>query len=173
MRIYLCRLNICHYKHPNNIYYNDEHPNDINNIDTDKNSDVSNNDVLRNGVNNSNKNSNNYNNNSSNNEYVNSIDTENNIDNVKLCYNCKHRQSAHIIKNMVNLFYMLYNSFNNLAQKSSEDNSNTLISEKKHNNTVSYSLCHQFNQHLTINENYTTHDLFCPSFLLCMLENTV
>ena len=84
--------------HPKNVIGNDEHTNKINNIDTDKNSNASNNDMLRNDVNNSDTNSNNFNNNSSENDNVKNIDTENNIDNVKLCYNFKHRQIAHIIK---------------------------------------------------------------------------
>ena len=77
---------------------NDENPNDINNIDTEKNSDAINNDTLCNDVNNIDTNFNNFNKNGSDNNNVNSIDTENNIDNVELCYNCKRRQSAHLIQ---------------------------------------------------------------------------
>ena len=70
------------------------------------------------------------------------------------------------LKKTANIFHMLFNSFKNLTQISSEENSNTLILEKKHNCTVEYYLCHQWNQHLTLNENYTTNGLCWPSFLL-------
>ena len=98
MRRKLCQLIISHDTHPRNFIGNYEHPNDINNIDTDKNSDIRNNDTFRNDVNNSNINSNNFNKNGSDNNKVNNIDTEKNIDNFELCYNWKLRQSSHLIQ---------------------------------------------------------------------------
>ena len=50
-------------------------------------------------------------------------------------------------KNMANLQRMLLNSFNNITQISSEENSDTLIPEQKHNTAVEYYLCNQYNQH--------------------------
>ena len=86
LRRKLCQLVISHDTHPRNFNGNYEHPNNINNIDTDKNSDIRNNDTFRNDVNNSNTNSKNFNNNGSDNNKVNNIDTEKNIDNFELCY---------------------------------------------------------------------------------------
>ena len=64
---------------------------------TDKNSDVRNNDMIRNNASNSNKNLNNFNKNLYN-DKVNNIDKYNNTHNVKLCYNQKLHQSAHLIQ---------------------------------------------------------------------------
>ena len=77
-------------------------------------------------------------------------------------------------KNIMNLCRMLLNLFNNPTQISTKDNSKTLISEqKKQNTTVEYYLFNQCNKYLTLNENYTTRDTFWTSFLLYMLENTI
>ena len=94
----LRQLILRHDTHPNDVNANDEHPNKIKNIDTNKKIDVSNNYTLHNDFNNSNTNYNNYNNNSSENGKVNNIDKEKNNDNVELCYNWKHHQSAHLIQ---------------------------------------------------------------------------
>ena len=93
-----CQLIIFHDTHPDDVNDNDEHPNDIDNIDAEKKGDASNNDMLCNDVNNSDTNSNNFNNNGSDNANANNIYTEKNIENVELCYSCKHLQSAHFIK---------------------------------------------------------------------------
>ena len=168
----LRQLIIFHDTHPTYVNGNDEHTNEINNID--KKSDVINNDTLRNDVNNSNKISNNLNNNGSENDDVNNIYTENNIDNVELCYICKRRQSAHLIQKYgESLPYTikLVQQFNtNIFQRKFK---HIDIRTKQHNSTVEYYLCNKCNQHLTLNENYTTHDLFYPSFLFCILENTI
>ena len=92
------RLIVCHDAHSNNVKNNNEHPNDINNIDTENNSEVRKNDTLRNYVNDSNTNSNKSKNSGSDNDDINNIDTENNIYNAKVCYNCKRRQSSRLIK---------------------------------------------------------------------------
>ena len=63
-----------------------------------KNSDVRKNGTLRNYANNSNTKPNNLKNNKPDKYDINSIDTENNIDNVELFYNCKCCQSDHIIQ---------------------------------------------------------------------------
>ena len=169
----LCQLIICHDTHPNVVDDNDEQPKYINNIYTNKNSDIRNNDTFCNNVNSRNKNSNNFNNNSLDNGDTNNIDTENNIDNSELCYNCKRRQSAHLIQKYGEsspyAIQFIQQSNTNICQNKFKQID---IRTKKYNATVEYYLCHQYKQHLTLIENYTTHYLFCPSFLLFMLEGT-
>ena len=82
MRRKLCQLIIQNNTNPNDVNYNAEHTNYINDTDPNKNSDFINNDMLCNDVNNSDTNSNNLNNKGSDNDNINNIDTENNIDNV-------------------------------------------------------------------------------------------
>ena len=162
---------IHHDSYPNNVNDNDEHPNYSNNIDNQKNSDVSNNYTLCNDVNSSNTNSNNFSNNSSDNNDINNINTENNIDNVELYYNFKCRQSAHLIQKYGESFpydiQFVQQSNTNICQRKFK---HIYIRTKQHNAKVQYYLSHQCNHHLTLNKNYTTHDLCLSSFLLCMLE---
>ena len=94
----LHQLIIRNNTHPNDVNDNDKYPNNINNIDTDKNSDIGKNDMLCNDINNSNTNPDNFKNNGSENDNINNIDTENNIDNVELCYNWKRREIIHQIQ---------------------------------------------------------------------------
>ena len=174
MRRKLLQLIISNNTHPNYVNYNYEHTNDINNIDTNKNCDISNNDTLCNDVNNNNTDSNKFNNNGSDNDDVNNIDTENNIDNIELCYNCKCRQGAHLVQkygeSLPYFIQLIQQSNTNILQRKPK---HIDIRTKQHNSTFEYYFCHQRNQHLTLNENYTTHDFFWLSLLLCMLENTV
>ena len=67
-------LIIWHDTHPKDVNENYEYPNNINNIDTNKNSDIRNNDSLCNDVNNSDTNYNNLNNKGIDNYDVNNID---------------------------------------------------------------------------------------------------
>ena len=129
MEIKTHQLIICHDTHPNNYNDNYEHPNKINNIDTDKK--VITEIMIRSIM-----------------LLIKAIQiltTSTTFHTTKVSKTLIQRtiliMSSYVIianaikvfisfKNMVNICHMIFNSFNNLTLTSSKESSNTLISEK-------------------------------------------
>ena len=104
--------------------------------------------MLHNDVNNSDTNSNNTDNNGSDKNDVNNIDTEKNIGNDEICYDCKRRQSAHLVQKYGEStpcsIQLIQKSNTNICRRKSK---HIDIRTIKHNSAVEYYLCRQCNQH--------------------------